>query len=107
MTMDSNGVFSTPSYLKAPKMADLAQDIKYGKEKLKFLPAAKSLIGIPTWRPKKGMPVLIQYTKLGAKRAVNSFSGTPLFVFYKLGVGVVVGCDTPTGFGINVVKPLI
>ena len=106
VSMDENGGFSSPIYLKAPRNIDLAQDFKYGKEKLKFLPTAKSLIGIPTWKPKKPTPVLIQYSKLGSKRAVNSFEGTPLFVFYKSSIGVIVGSESPLGFGISIVKPL-
>ena len=106
VSMDENGGFSSPIYLKAPKNIDLTQDFKYGKEKLKFLPTAKSLIGIPTWKPKKPTPVLIQYSKLGSKRAVNSFEGEPLFVFYKSSIGVIVGSESPSGFGVSIVKPL-
>jgi hypothetical protein len=105
--MDLSGVFGTPTYPKAPKAKDLAQDFKYGKEKLKFLPTAKALIGIPTWKPKKPTPVLIQYNKFGAKRAVASFQGVPLFVFYKSNTGVIVGSELTSGFGISIVKPLV
>jgi hypothetical protein len=107
VTMDLSGVFGTPTFPKAPKAKDLAQDFKYGKEKLKFLPTAKALIGIPTWKPKKPTPVLIQYNKLGAKRAVASFQGVPLFVFYKSNTGVIVGSELTSGFGISIVKPLV
>jgi hypothetical protein len=107
VTMDLSGVFGTPKYPKAPKAKDLAQDFKYGKEKLKFLPTAKTLIGIPTWKPKKPTPVLIQYNKFGAKRAVASFQGVPLFVFYKSNTGVIVGSELTSGFGISIVKPLV
>lgn len=106
VSIDENGVFSSPTYLKAPGNFDLAQDFKFGKEKLKFLPTAKALIGIPSWKPKRPTPVLIQYSKLGSKRAVNSFQGLPLFVFYKSSIGVIVGSESPTGFGISIVKPL-
>lgn len=105
--IDLSGTFGTLTYPKAPKAKDLAQDFKYGKEKLKFLPTAKALIGIPTWKPKKPTPVLIQYNKFGAKRAVASFQGVPQFVFYKSNIGVIVGSELTTGFGVSIVKPLI
>jgi hypothetical protein len=106
VNVDTNGVFGAQNFPKPPKVMDLAQDFKYGKEKLKFLPTAKALIGIPTWKPKKPTPVLIQYNKLGAKRAVSSFQGIPQFVFYKSSIGVIVGSELTSGFGVSIVKPL-
>jgi hypothetical protein len=106
VTMNESGIFGTPTYLKPPKALDLSQDLKYGSTKLKFLTSAKSLIGIPSWKPKKPTPVLIQYTKFGNKRAVNSFQGNPVFIFNKSGIGVIVGSELANGFGISIVKPL-
>ena len=104
--IDQNGNFGTISHPRAPKILDLAQDFIYGKDKIKFFISSKGLIGIPSWKPKKPTPVLIQYSKLGQKKAANYFQGKPLFVFFNTSVGAVVGTEQVSGFGIYLVKPI-
>jgi hypothetical protein len=107
VSMDIDGVFGSITTIKTPKTSDLIGEFKSGSNKLKFFLASKSIVGVPTWKPKKPTPVLIQYSKLGTVKAANYFQGSPVFLLYQANLGVIVGSESTTGFGISIVKPLI
>ena len=104
--LDLNGTFGTVLHPKQPKDIDLAQDFKLSSGKLKFFISTKSIVGIPSWKPKKPTPVLIQYSKFGQIKAANYFQGSPKFIFFQPSTGVIVGTELTSGFGITIVKPL-
>jgi hypothetical protein len=104
--IDLTGTFGTITYPKQPKAKDLTQEIKLASGKLKFFISSKSIIGIPTWKPKKPIPVLIQYSKFGQIKVANYFQGTPNFIIFQPSAGAIIGTELTSGFGVTIVKPL-
>jgi hypothetical protein len=105
--LDSTGAFGTINYSKAPAELEISKIFKSGTNKLNFFISHKSIIGIPSWKPKKPTPVLVEYSKIRAIKMANSFQGNPIFALFRQSIGVVVGCELTSGFGISIVKPLI
>ena len=106
VAMDQNGVFGKITYPKAPKPIVIDETYKYKTSKLRYYISTKTIPGIPSWKPKKPTPVLIQYSKAGAIKAANYFQGNALFAFYQAGIGVITITESTTGYGISIVKPL-
>lgn len=106
VTMDQNGVFGKITYPKAPKPLVTDETFKYKTSKLRYYISTKTIAGIPSWKPKKPTPVLIQYSKTGAIKAANYFQGNAIFAFYQAGIGVIAITESTTGYGISIVKPL-
>ena len=104
--MDFDGVFGSVNQIKSPKTKVLDSEFKSGTNKLKFLISSKSINGIPSWKPKRPIPVLIQYSKFGAIKGANYFQGIAQFVLFQGNIGVIVGSESTTGLGISIVKPL-
>jgi hypothetical protein len=107
VSMDFDGAFGSVTSIKTPKASDLIGEFKSGSNKLKFFISSKSIVGVLNWKPKKPTPVLIQYSKYGTVKAANYFQGSPVFLLYQANLGVIVGIESATGFGISIVKPLI
>ena len=105
-TMSSEGSFGAIRFVKAPAAPNSIQEFKSGTNKLRFYVAIKSIPGIPSWRPKKPTPVLVQYSRLGQIKAANYFSGKVLFLLFQPNSGIFVVSETNSGFGVSIVKPL-
>ena len=106
VSMSIDGTFGKPALIKSPKSVDLSGEFKAGTNKLKFFISNKSINGIPSWKPKRPIPVLIQYSKFGSIKGANYFQGSAQFVLFQANTGVIVGCESTTGVGISIVKPL-
>lgn len=106
VSLTNEGLFGPIKYVKQPKSLLLNQEFKSGTNKLRYFPATKSILGIPSWKPKKPAPVLVQYSKAGQIKAANNFQGTVLFIYFQPTIGVIVGSESVSGFGISIVKPL-
>ena len=106
VTMSLEGSFGSIRYVKALASPSSIQEFKSGTNKLRFYIATKPIPGIPSWRPKKPTPVLVQYSRLGQIRAANYFSGKVLFALFQSNSGIFVVSESNSSFGVSIVKPL-
>lgn len=106
VTLLSDGTFSSMKSQKDTKSQNSVQEFKSGQNKLRFFVATKPIPGITNFRPKKPTPVLIQYSKSGLLKAANYFPGKVIFLLFQPNLGIIVGSETKSGYGVSIVKPL-
>jgi hypothetical protein len=68
--------------------------------------SATRIVGLPSWNPKQGIPVLIQYSKSGKILDARYFSGKALFLHWQSKPGLVLLSEQSGGFGLTIVNPL-
>ena len=104
---DLNGNFGEMKSIKTLNDVGLDQIVVKKTGKLKFLISSKPIPGIPSWKPKHPIPILLQYSKLGTLKAANYFQGSGISASYQTNIGFVVLTESSLGYGISIVKPLI
>ena len=59
--------------------------------------------GIPSWKPKSAIPVLIKYTKKGSLVSANYVQGLVMKVIYQSGIGIIAITERSDGYGVIII----
>jgi hypothetical protein len=68
--------------------------------------SAGPIAGIPSWKPKRALPVAILYSKTGKILDARYFTTTPRISVWQAGIGLVSLSEQGSGFGMTIVNPL-
>lgn len=71
-----------------------------GSSTFKSFISSTTIVGIPSWRPKSSIPVVLQYAKVPILKAAYSLKGTMNFVLYQSGMGLIVIADQGTNYAL-------
>jgi len=86
---------------KAP-ISPSIQTFKAGTGSVKSFISKGAIAGIPSWKPKSSIPVLIEYNKLKAITRASYFQGKVIAVTWQSGVGPIVITERSDGYGISI-----
>ena len=74
--------------------------------KLSYFISKSAILGIPSWKPKRALPVLIERSKLGAIKSANYFAEKVISTSYQRNLAFTLLSESTLGFGISIVRPL-
>jgi len=74
--------------------------IPAGASTFKSFISSTAIVGIPSWKPKSSIPVVLQYAKVPNLKAAYSLKGTVNYVYYQSGMGLIVISDQSTNYAI-------
>lgn len=106
ITLDPNGSFGDlvqSKFLNPPDKSSLTA--MHGTTIWKTFISATRIVGLASWNPKHGIPVLIQYSKRGKILDARYFSGKALFLYWQSKPGLVLLSEQSGGFGLTIVNP--
>ena len=86
---------------KAPAVPAI-QILKAGTGSVKSFISKGAIAGIPSWKPKSAIPVLIEYNKAKAITRASYFQGKVIAVTWQSGVGPIVITERSDGYGISI-----
>ena len=90
ISMNSTGVFTgLNTKAKAPAKVLAILTVAAGVNVFKSYLSSTAIKGIPTWKPKSAIPVIIKYTKKGVLLSASYLQGNVLAVLYQSGVGII------------------
>ena len=78
------------------------QTLKAGTGTMKSFISKTAITGIPSWKPKSPIPVLIEYNKAKAITRASYFKGKVIAVTWQAGIGPIVITELSEGYGINI-----
>ena len=104
LLMSTSGAFSAlDTNVKAPPKAPAITTIPAGLNVVKSYLSSSTIKGIPTWKPKSAIPVIIKYTKKGALVSANYLQGSTMKVIYQSGIGIVAITERSDGYGVTII----
>lgn len=71
-----------------------------GSATFKSFISSTTIVGVPSWKPKSSIPVVLQYAKIPTLKAAYSLKGTMNYVLYQSGMGLIVVADQSTNYAI-------
>ena len=86
-----------------PKPLASITSIKAGTMIYKSYLSDGPIKGIPTWKPKSEIPVVIGYNKLAAVKSANYLQGKVLGAQWQSGKGLVILTERSDGFGLTII----
>lgn len=104
--MDSEGNFGKPIYPKENLVPAKPQEYKFGTNKLIYTISRSPIPGIPSWKPKRPISVLITKSKGGMIKSANYFAEKEISTAYQRNMAFVFLSESTLGFGISIVRPL-
>ena len=104
LVMSPTGSFTSfNADAKAPAKVAAITTIPAGLNIVKSYLSSGAIKGIPTWKPKSAIPVIIKYTKKGALVSANYLQGSVLKVLYQSGVGIIAVTERSDGYGVTII----
>ena len=104
--MGLDGTLGKITYPKEIRETDKPLDAKFGTNKLSYFISKSAILGIPSWKPKRALPVLIERSKLGAIKNANYFAEKVISTAYQRNLAFTLLSESTLGFGISIVRPL-
>jgi len=106
LNMGLDGTLGKITYPKEIRETDKPLDMKFGTNKLSYFISKSAILGIPSWKPKRALPVLIERSKFGAIKNANYFAEKVISTAYQRNLAFTLLSESTLGFGISIVRPL-
>ncbi len=101
LSISSLGEFSNLATFTSKRINPVAITvIPAGTATFKSFISSTTIVGIPSWKPKSAIPVVLQYAKVPTLRAAYSLKGTVNTLLYQSGLGLVVVADQASAYAI-------